>query len=223
MQCRYRYDFLKGPNNSDTSRAASEAQVPNATAGSSSKPKQRSRKGKEREISSVPTATRTQVEDAPPESQTRKRGNKQAQKRKKDSVIAHTAEPAHPPKGPRPRARPLNKDGTHTSLNPVSQGDSPVQPNVPEPAASSYMSSPHASPIEVQDTTTGPNGAAPELARKRQHTSSREELNSGNKRRKTLDQRRAKATTKKNSSSQGADIVEKGNALEAVCLSEWPH
>ena len=190
----------------------------NATAGSSSKPKQRTRKGKEREISSVPTATSAQVEDAPPETQTRKRGNKQTQKRKKDSVIAHTVESAHPP---RPRARPLNKDGTQTSLNPASQDDSPVQPTVPESAASSPMSSPHA--IEAQDTTTGPNGAAPELPRKRQHTSSREELNSGNKKRKTLDQRRAKATTKKNSSSQGADIVEKGNASEAVCLSEWPN
>ena len=221
MQCRYRYDFLKGPSNSDTSRAASEAQVTNATAGSSSKPKQRTRKGKEREISSVPTATSAQVEDAPPETQTRKRGNKQTQKRKKDSVIAHTAEPAQPSKGPRPRARPLNKDGTQTSLNPASQDDSPVQPTVPEPAASSPMSPPHA--IEAQDTTTGSNGAAPELARKRQHTSSREELNSGNKKRKTLEQRRTKATTKQNSSSQGADIVEKGNASEAVCLSEWPN
>lgn len=222
MQCRYRYDFLKGPSNSDTSRAASEAQG-NATASSSSKPKQRTRKGKEREISSGPTATSAQVEDAPQESQTRRRGSKQTQRRKKDPVITHTTKPAQPPKGPRPRARPLNKDGTQTSPNPVSQDDSPVQATVPEPAASSPISSPPASPIEAQDTTTGPSGAAPELTRKRQHTSSREESNSGNKKRKTLDQRRAKATTKKNSSSQGAEIVEKGNASEAVCLSELPH
>jgi hypothetical protein len=188
MQCRYRYDFLKGPSTSDNSRAASEAQVTNVIPGSSSKPKQRTRKGKEREVSSQPTATSAQVEDAPQESKTRRRGNKQKQTRKKDSIITHSAQPetdpAQPSKGPRPRARRINKDGTQTSLNPLSQNDSGLQPAVPEPAASG-TGSPHASPSEVHDTTDGPSGAAPQLARKRRHTASRDELNSGNKKQKT--------------------------------------
>jgi hypothetical protein len=221
MQCRYRYDFLKGPSSSNTSRAASEAQVTNPTTGSSSKPKQRARKGKEREISSGLTATSAQVEDAPQESQTRRRGNKQTQTRKKASVITHTAQPAadpqpqaaQPSKGPRPRARRINKDGTQTGPNPMSQNDNPVQPAVPEPAASSSIGSPHASPSEAQDNTAGPSGAVPELARKRRHNASREELNPSNKKQKTLDLRRGKATKEK-SSSQSADIVEKGNDTE---------
>lgn len=218
MQCRYRYDFLKGPNSSNTSRAASEAHVTNATTPSSSKPKQRTRKGKERDISFEPTATSDQVEDVPQESRTRRRGNNQTHAKKKDSAITHTAQPevdpqphpTQPSKGPRPRARPLNKDGAQTSLNPMSQNDSQVQPAVLESAASGAIGSPNPSPSETQDTTNGPSGAASQLARKRRHTASRDELNSGNKKRKTRDQRRAKAT-KEQSSSLGADIVTKGN------------
>lgn len=217
--CRYRYDFLKGSNSSNTSRAASEAQVTNATTGSSSKAKQRTRKGKEREISSGPTATSAQVDDAPQESHTRRRGNKQTRTRKKDSVITDTAQPevdpqpqaAQPSKGPRPRARRLNKDRTQTSPNPVSQNDSPVQPAVPGPAAGSSIGSPHVSPSEAQDTPAGPSGASPELTRKRRLTASRDDLNSGNKKRKTLDQGRANALKEK-STSQGADIVEKASS-----------
>ncbi|KAF8268284.1 hypothetical protein EI94DRAFT_1728203 [Lactarius quietus] len=217
--CRYRYDFLKGPSSSETSRAASEAQVKNATVGSTSKPKQRTRKGKGRDVS-LPTAPSAEVEDAPQESQTRKRGGNHTQKRKKDSTIAATGQPevapqphpVQPPKGPRPRARRLNKDGTQTSLNPVSQNDSQVQPAVPEPAASSAIGSPHASPSEDQDTT---DDAAPQLARKRRHTASRDELNSGNKKRKTQDRRRA-TSTKEKPSSQDADIVAKASCTVDV-------
>jgi len=145
--CRYRYDFLKGPSSSDNSRAVSEAQVTNAITDSSSKPKKRTRKGKEREVSFQPTGTSSQVENAPQVSRTRKRGNNQKQTRKKDFAITHSgqpeADPAQPPKGPRPRARPLNKDGAQTSINPLLQNDSQPQPVVPELAAS-RTGSPHA-------------------------------------------------------------------------------
>jgi len=211
--CRYRYDFLKGPSSSDNSRAVSEAQVTNAITDSSSKPKKRTRKGKEREVSFQPTGTSSQVENAPQVSRTRKRGNNQKQTRKKDFAITHSgqpeADPAQPPKGPRPRARPLNKDGAQTSINPLLQNDSQPQPVVPELAAS-RTGSPHASPSEVQDTTDGPSVAAPPLAHKRRHTASHDELNSGNKKQKTLDQRRAKATKEK-LRSLDADIVAKAS------------
>ena len=213
MQCRYRYDFLKGPSTSDNSRAASEAQMTNTITDSSSKPKKRTRKGKEREVLSQPTATSSQVEDAPQESRARRRGNNQKQTRKKDSAITHSAQPeadpAQPPKGPRPRARPLNKDGAQSSLNPLSQNDSELQPVVPEPAASG-TGSPRASPSKVQDTADGASVAAPQFARKRRHAASHDELNSGSKKQKTSYQRRAKATKEK-SSALSVDIVEKGN------------
>ena len=218
MQCRYRYDFLKGPNSSNSSRAASEAQVTNDTTASSSKPKQRTRKGKERDVSFDSTATSAQVEDVAQESRTRRRGNNQTVAKKKDSAVTHTAQPevdpqphlTQPSKGPRPRARPLNKDGAQTSLNPMSQNDSQVQPAVPDPAASGAIGSPSPLPSETQDTNNDPNGAAPQPARKRRRAASRDELNSGNKKQKTRDQRRVKAT-KEQSSSLIADAVTKGN------------
>ncbi|KAI9466791.1 hypothetical protein BJY52DRAFT_1234364 [Lactarius psammicola] len=200
--CRYRYDFLKGPCSSDTSRAASEAQV---MTGSSSKPKQRTRKGKERDVSFETTdAISTQIGDAPQESQTRRRGDNQMQ-----------PHPAQTPKGSRPRARPLNRDGTQTSSNPMlqSQNGSQLQPAVPGPAASGTIGSAYPSASEAQDTTDGPSGATPQLARKRRSTASRDELNPDNKKRKTLDRRRAKAT-KEDSSSRGADIVAKASCTD---------
>jgi hypothetical protein len=193
----------------------------NAVPGSSSKPKQRTRKGKQRDVSVEPTAsdaTSAQVEDAPQKSKTRRRGDNQIQARQRDSIITQTTQsgvdpqppPAQPSKGARPRARRINKEGTQTSLNPVLQSQSQLQPAVPEPAASGTVGSAHTSPSEVHDTTDGPSGAAPLPARKRRHTATRDELNSGNKKRKTLDQRHAKATKEK-TNSLCADIVEKGN------------
>ena len=190
----------------------------NATTASSSRPKQRTRKGKERDVSLEPTATPAQVEDVPQESRTRRRGNNKTHAKKRVSPVTHTAQPVvdpqphptQPSKGPRPRARPLNKDGAQTSLNPTSQNDSQVQLAVPERAASDAIGSPNPMPSETRDTTNDSSGAAPQLARKRLHTASRDELNSGNKKRKIRDQRRAKAT-KEQSSSLGADIVTKGN------------
>ncbi|KAH9007045.1 hypothetical protein EDB86DRAFT_2869709 [Lactarius hatsudake] len=215
--CRYRYDFLKGPNSSDTSRAASEAQV---MSGSSSKPKRRTRKGKERDISPElnDDATSAQVEDTPQESQAQRRGDNQTQTRQRDPTIPHATQsegdpqpqPARTPKGsrPRPRARPLNRDGTQTGSNLVQQSQNGGQPAVPEPVATGTIDPAHASLSEVQDTTDGPSGAAPNLARKRRHAASRDEPDS--KKRKTLDQRRTKATKEK-SSALGADIVSEGN------------
>ncbi|KAH9179932.1 hypothetical protein EDB89DRAFT_1923961 [Lactarius sanguifluus] len=205
--CRYRYDFLKGPNTSDTSRAASEAQV---MSGSSSKPKRRTRKGKERDIS-ADNATSAQVEDAPQESQAQRRGDDQMQARQGDPTIPHTTQsegdpqpqPARTPKGsrPRPRARPLNRDGTQTGSNPVQQSQNGGQPAVPEPATTSTID-PAASLSEVQDTTDGPSGAAPNLARKRRHTASRD--GPDNKKRKTP----------RPASSLGADNVAKASCTD---------
>ncbi|KAH9062119.1 hypothetical protein EDB87DRAFT_1609423 [Lactarius vividus] len=212
--CRYRYDFLKGPSSSDTSRAASEAQV---MSGSSSKPKRHTRKGKERDISREPDddATSAQVDDSPQESQAQRRGENQ-----RDPTIPHTTQsegdplpqPARTPKSSRtrPRARPLNRDGTQTGSNPMQQSQNGGQPAMPEPAANGTIDA-HASPSEVQDTTDGPSGATPNRARKRRHTASRDEPD--NKRQKTVDRRRTKATKEK-PSSLGVDIVAKGNDIE---------
>lgn len=192
----------------------------NATANPSSKPKQRIRKGKQRDVSFEATgATPAQVEDAPQKSKPRKRGDNQ---RQRDSTVTQTTQsevdpqphPAKPSKGSRPRARRINKEAAQTSLNPElqSQNDNQLQPAVPEPAACDTIGSPYASPSEAQDTTDGPSGAAPLPPRKRRHTATQDEPNSGNKKRKTLDQHRAKATKEK-PGSLSVDIVAEGNVI----------
>jgi len=166
----------------------SEAQTVVAATGgpSSSKPRQRSRKGKERELPSGSTVTTsTQNEDTLRDSQTRTRNRKKTQARKGDSeVVEGNAEqpeagseppPAKGTKKPRPKARPLAKAKTQTHTTP---GPSPdpqitgeIQPAVSEATAVGAMESAHASP-PAREGEENSREDAQRLSRKRANPAS---------------------------------------------------
>ncbi len=156
--------------------------------------------------------TTTQVKDAPQGLQTRTREHDQPREKQKDAAVTHMMQsevesqshPAQSLKISRPRARLLNRDGAQTSSNPLLQ---PQSGSNLQSAASCHANS--RQPSGSRDTTDNPSGAGQSLERKRRHSVSHDEPNSDNKKRKTSDQRRAKATKK--SSPLGANITEQGS------------
>ena len=176
----------------------SEAQA--GTAGpSSSKPRQRNRKGKEREPPSGSTGTTSAQNDVSlQDSQTRTRNRKKTQARRGDSeVIERDAEqpgagtelpPASGTKKPRrPKARPLAKAKSQTqatSLSPDPQITGEIQPAASEATAVGTMESVNASPSTREEGEENSREGTQRVSRKRANPASHESRHT-DKRRKS--------------------------------------
>jgi len=136
----------------------SEAQTAVATTegSSSSKPRQRSRKGKESGLPSESTSKDSaQIEDAPRESQTRARKGRKAHTKRGDTEASQqdAAQPeagSQPPpagssKNPRPKARPLNQ-----AKRQVQQTVDETHPVISEVVPNVMLESAHASSPPTQ-------------------------------------------------------------------------
>ena len=186
---------------------------------SSSKPKQRSRKGKSREISESlesAGANSVQAEDVSRESQTRMR-TKQARRGDSEVSGADAGQsvqlmPAEGSKNSRPRARPLNRSRqTPSSSDPsqLPQNISQAQLTAAsEAAARDTMDSSPASLSVKRATGEGSREDRARPSRKRPNTTSRSKLNYADKRQKTSVQPQVHANEEANG-PLGADCVEK--------------
>jgi hypothetical protein len=178
-QCRYRYEALSSRGSSLRTCGTSEAQT---VVPSSSKPRQRNRKGKEREPPSGSTdTTSTQKEDTLQDSQTRTRNRKKTQARRGDSeIVERDAEQptagSEPPsakstKKPRPKARPLGKAKTQiratSGPSPDPQITGEVQAAVSKAAAVGAMDTAHASSPAREGEEEDSRGDTQRLSRKR--------------------------------------------------------
>jgi hypothetical protein len=214
-QCRYRYDVLRGQGSAGGACEASEVPTVVATTegpsgSSSSKPKQRNRKGGTRETSLQSTGANSgQAEDASRETQARTRNSKKKQTRRQDcevpganagqSEVNSQLAPAESSKNSRPRARPLNRmrgqkrSNSGPSLQP--QNVSQVRPAVASEAAAGYtVDSFPASPPGEQATSEDSREDRERLSRKRRNTTSRSDSNDAAKRQKTSGQLQAYAS-----------------------------
>jgi hypothetical protein len=216
IQCRYRYDALKGRDNPDITSATSEALtvVAAAQGPSSSKPKQRSRKGKERGLPSESTGLdATPIEDASQESQTRTKKRRKTQAKRGDSeAVGHDTAPpeagSQPPpvrssKKPRPRARPLNREKAQAHETSATSPQDQTRPTVSEEAAGTVEPAHTSLPAQTVENDDSRNDTE-RSSRKRPNLIS-QESDFADKRQKINDQRQTQVTgTPKRSTGDAA-------------------
>jgi hypothetical protein len=170
-----------------------------ATGGSSSsKPRQRNRKGKERGLPPESAGTNSiQIEPASQESRTRKRDGRKAQGKRGESELTgqdseqpeagSESTPATSSNKPRPRARPLNRARTQPHSTPGSsprlQNTDELQTAVSEATAVGTMEPAHAS-LPTQGSEKEDSEDTQQLSRKRPNRAS-PELHYADKRRKS--------------------------------------
>ncbi|KAI0307380.1 hypothetical protein B0F90DRAFT_564497 [Multifurca ochricompacta] len=192
---------------------------------SSSKLKQRSRKGNEHGVSFEPTRLGSvQVEGATRGSQTRTRGGKKMQSKRGGSELigvntAHSDVFSGTFKNCRPRARPLNGAKSRTDIYsdaaPQPQTVSHAQSTISEAAVGGVVDSASASPPVGRVAGESPREAILRLPRKRPNTTPHGELNDTDKRRKTLDQCQTPAAEEA-THSPDPDTIGKGNYSECT-------
>ncbi|KAI0303178.1 hypothetical protein BC826DRAFT_1138792 [Russula brevipes] len=211
--CRYHYDTLKGPDNPDITSATSEALtvVAAAQGPSSSKQRQRNRKGKERGLPCESTGLdATPIEGASQEPQTRtKKGRKTQAKRVDCEAVEHDTAPpeagSQPPplrssKKARPRARPLNREKAQahetSATSPQPQNMDQTRPTVSEEAADGTVELAHTSlPAQAVENVDSRNDTEERSSRKRPNLMSHElDFADKSKRQKISGQRQTQVT-----------------------------
>lgn len=219
--CRYRYDALKGQGNSDIACDASEAQmvVPVTKEASSSKPRQRKRKGAE--DASRESQTQTSSGNKRPGTQEEREPGNETETMERGAVqpdVDPRPLPAGNSKNVRPRARPLKraKSPAHSA------SDSPPQPHSTgqiQPAASGVAAVGAVEPVHASPPTQGveSEGSHEDILRlpqKRPNSTSRK-LNHADKRQKVSDQVQSEEVAETMDGSADVDAAAKAPGAES--------
>ena len=232
-QCRYRYDTLKSRGSSDIVCDASEAQMvaPVTKEPSSSKPRQRKRKG----VSAVflwPRPTGFDTNDIQTEDTSREPQSQTSSGRKRPGTQAKTGEPetetmesdavqsgvdpqplpAGNSKNVRPRARPLKRAKSQAQVT----SDFPPQPQI-QPAASGAaavgaVESVHASPPTQGVENEGSHEDTVRLPQRRPNPTLHP-LDHADKRQKTSDQVQSEEVAETMNHSANVDAAAKGDYI----------